>query len=159
MTAENWACISDYSNGVEISKFDTALLMSLLEESNGEEYNDEQVNKVIQSLEAEIYYEQHMLESQDLAMEPELLLSDKEDGQNYLASTEFDMEQLPCSPSYDMNWSNMDQCGGLDLDEFVEYEFVSDGYSQIYNIVSDTDQEHGFSSLWHETCDAVSEYN
>lgn len=60
--------------------------MSFLEESNGEEYNDEQVHKVIQSLEAEINHEQNMLEGQDLSMK---LFSDQEDSQNCLASMDF----------------------------------------------------------------------
>lgn len=99
----------DGSNGVEISKFNSDLLISLLEESHGEEYNDEQVNRAIESLEAEI--NANMLEAgHDLAMEPEFL--GDEDVQNCLASMEFEwaeMEMVPSSPSDDMNWG-MDQC-------------------------------------------------
>ncbi|GAY61861.1 hypothetical protein CUMW_213260 [Citrus unshiu] len=136
--------------------------MSFLEESNGEEYNDEQVHKVIQSLEAEINHEQNMLEGQDLSMK---LFSDQEDSQNCLASMDFgrvdEMELVASSPSdHDMNWSYyMDQCGGLELDDLVEHEIVSCGYFHISNIVYETDQKHGLSSLWHERCDAVLAYN
>ncbi|KAH9733687.1 hypothetical protein KPL70_010647 [Citrus sinensis] len=120
--------------------------MSFLEESNGEEYNDEQVHKVIQSLEAEINH-------------------GKKYSQNCLASMDFgrvdEMELVASSPSdHDMNWSYyMDPCGGLELDELVEHEIVSCGYSHISNIVYETDQKHGLSSLWHERCDAVLAYN
>ncbi|KAH9723666.1 hypothetical protein KPL70_007188 [Citrus sinensis] len=127
--------------------------MSLFEESNGEEYNDEQVNRGIQSLEGEINGQYMLLESRDLPVELELLSNIEEDGQNCLESMDFgwadEVEQVPCSPSDDMNWSNyMDECGGLDLDDLVEYEIVSSRYSQIYNIVSEYDHlEHGFSFL------------
>ncbi|XP_031250315.1 uncharacterized protein LOC116108185 [Pistacia vera] len=159
MVAETWAIINgeDDSNGVEISKFNNALLMSLLEESYGEEYNDEQVNRVIQSLEAEI--NANMLEAgDDLAMEPEFLgLSDDEDGQNSSASMEFEwaeMEPVPSSPSYDMNWF-VDHCEN-ELDLMVEYGDVGDYNSQIYSVVSS--EENCFSSLWHENYKPVA-YN
>ncbi|KAJ4726561.1 putative Heat stress transcription factor B-4b [Melia azedarach] len=149
LVAENWV---NY-DGIEVSKFDSALLMSLLEESNGEEYSDEQLNSVIQSLEAEIK-EQNMIECHDLSMEPELL-SDEENGQK--TSMNFgwgdNMELAPSSPSDDMNWSTyMDQYE-LDLDNFSEFKGVCD-YSQInFNVVSS--EEHDFSSLWHETYDGI----
>ncbi|KAJ4726562.1 putative Heat stress transcription factor B-4b [Melia azedarach] len=152
LVAENWACFNgdDNSKSVDVLKFDSALLTSLLEESNCEEYNDEQLNRVIQSLEAEIN-EQNGLECYDLDMEPELLLSDEEDGQNGLASMDFgwgdSMEQLlPSSPSEDMNWSN----NYMEFD--IEFENIGD-YSEIYNSVPSL-EEHGFSSLWLETYDA-----
>ncbi|KAJ4726563.1 putative Heat stress transcription factor B-4b [Melia azedarach] len=153
LAAENWV---NY-DGIEVSEFDGALLMSLLEESNGEGYNDEQLNRVIQSLEAEIN-EQNMVEWDDLAMESELLLSDEEDGQNCLASTDFgwadNMELVPSSPSEDMNWSNyMDQCE-LHLDNLLDFEGVPD-YSQINFNVVEAEEQQGFSSLWHETCDGI----
>ncbi|KAJ0046270.1 hypothetical protein Pint_04914 [Pistacia integerrima] len=139
MVAETWAIINgeDDSNGVEISKFNNALLMSLLEESYGEEYNDEQVNRVIQSLEAEINAN-----------------IDDEDGQNSSASMEFEwaeMEPVPSSPSYDMNWF-VDHCEN-ELDLMVEYGDVGDYNSQIYSVVSS--EENCFSSLWHETYEPV----
>lgn len=129
----------DGSNGVEISKFNSDLLISLLEESHGEDYNDEQVNRAIQSLEAEI--NANMLEAgHDLAMEPEFL--GDEDVQNCLASMEFEwaeMEMVPSSPSDDMNWG-MDQCEN-ELDFMFEYGFSS--------------EENGFSSLCNETYETV----
>ncbi|KAJ0046273.1 hypothetical protein Pint_04913 [Pistacia integerrima] len=140
MVAETWAYINgeDDSNGVEVGKFNDALLMSLLEEPHGEEYNNEQVNKVIQSLEAE----------------PEFLnVGDNEDGENCLSSMEFEweeMELVPSSPSDDMNWC-MDQYEN-ELDFMVDYGHVSD-YSQIYNVVSS--EEQSFCSLWHETYDTL----
>ncbi|XP_031250313.1 uncharacterized protein LOC116108184 [Pistacia vera] len=155
MVAETWAYINgeDDSNGVEVWKFNDALLMSLLEEPHGEEYNNEQVNKVIQSLEAEI--NANMLEAgRDLAMEPEFLnVGDNEDGENCLSSMEFEweeMELVPSSPSDDMNWC-MDQYEN-ELDFMVDYGHVSD-YSQIYNVVSF--EEQSFCSLWHETYDTL----
>ncbi|KAJ0046268.1 hypothetical protein Pint_04916 [Pistacia integerrima] len=140
MVAETWAIINgeDDSNGVEISKFNNALLMSLLEESYGEEYNDEQVNRVIQSLEAEINSN----------------MFDDEDGQNSLASMEFEwaeMELVPSSPSDDMNCF-VDHCEN-ELDLMVEYGDVGDYNSQIYSVVSS--EENGFSSLWHENYEPV----
>ncbi|KAJ0102810.1 hypothetical protein Patl1_05025 [Pistacia atlantica] len=140
MVAETWAYINgeDDSNGVEVWKFNDALLMSLLEEPHGEEYNNEQVNKVIQSLEAE----------------PEFLnVGDNEDGENCLSSMEFEweeMELVPSSPSDDMNWC-MDQYEN-ELDFMVDYGHVSD-YSQICNVVSF--EEQSFCSLWHETYDTL----
>ncbi|XP_044504285.1 uncharacterized protein LOC123224635 [Mangifera indica] len=144
LVSETWAIVNgeDDSNGVEVSKFNDALLLSLLEESNGEEYNDEQVNRVIQSLEAEI--NANMLEaSHDLAMEPDV--------QNCLASMEFEwaeMELLPSSPSDGMNWC-IDQSEN-ELNFLVENGDVSD-YPQLYNIVPL--EEHSFCSLWQETYD------
>ncbi|KAK8648253.1 hypothetical protein V6N13_129012 [Hibiscus sabdariffa] len=124
---------SDAMEEVDVPKLDAALLMSLLEESQCEEYcNEEQVNSLMESLEAEIR----------------------------MASVEGDMESDDCfewseietaasSPRDDMNWYVEDHVEEMAMDGYL-VQFGNDFPLNCYEI-----QSENCFSLWQETYDTV----
>ncbi|KAK8648254.1 hypothetical protein V6N13_129013 [Hibiscus sabdariffa] len=124
---------SDVMEEVDVPELDVVLLMSLLEESQCEEYcNEEQVNRLMESLEAEIR----------------------------MASVGGDMESNDCfewseidmaasSPSDDMNWYVEDHVEEMAMDGYF-VRFGNDFPLNCYEIPS----ENCFS-LWQETYDTV----
>ncbi|OMO92654.1 hypothetical protein COLO4_17432 [Corchorus olitorius] len=128
------------SNGleeIEFQEIDAVLLMSLLEESQCEEYcNEEQVNSLMESLEAEIRMANH--DSCNVAD------MESNDGFEYCLDWT-DMETVPSSPSDDMNWymeDHAEEMEGL-------MEFGNDFPQNYYEVPL----EHGY--LWQETYDAA----
>uniref|UniRef100_A0A5B7ASK9 Uncharacterized protein n=1 Tax=Davidia involucrata TaxID=16924 RepID=A0A5B7ASK9_DAVIN len=153
---ENWACINgndDFDN-FEVTEINGALLMSLLEESQGEECDDERLRSVIQSLEAEI--DSNMMDGHDSLVETEwgsqLSGGGQVDGHDCSTSHDLDfnwmdMEMVPSLPGDDMtNWY-MDPCGD-EMDGIIEFGGVRD-YSHIYYGIPL--EENGCGSLWQET--------
>ncbi|MFQ6620940.1 hypothetical protein Gotur_002623 [Gossypium turneri] len=130
------------SNGVEeieIPEIDAGLLMSLLEESQCEEYcNEEQVNSLMESLEAEI----RMVNAGSCSIEGDIGSND------YLEWSE--MEMVPSSPSDDMNWYVEDHVEDMSMDGYF-VQFGNDFPLNCYEI----QPENGFTSLWQETYDTV----
>ncbi|KAB2043725.1 hypothetical protein ES319_D01G038100v1 [Gossypium barbadense] len=131
------------SNGVEeieIPEIDAGLLMSLLEESQCEEYcNEEQVNSLMESLEAEI----RMVNAGSCStIEGDIGSND------YLEWSE--MEMVPSSPSDDMNWYVEDHVEDMSMDGYF-VQFGNDFPLNSYEI----QPENGFTSLWQETYDTV----
>ncbi|KAK9266474.1 hypothetical protein L1049_021386 [Liquidambar formosana] len=162
---ENYACINgdDDFNQFEVSEINGALLMSLLEESQGEVGDDDRLMSVIRSLEAEI--SPNRTYGLDSPMELEFGVNQEDyqlcnagqvDGQDCSTSADLDfgwidMELTSSSPSDDVtNWY-MDPCGD-EMDGIIEFGGVSD-YSQIYYGVPL--EEHGYNSLWQDTYDSV----
>ncbi|GAV88108.1 hypothetical protein CFOL_v3_31531, partial [Cephalotus follicularis] len=150
LVPENLPCLYDED---ELKAFETlgvingALLMSLLEESQGqEEQNDERLNSVMQSLEAEI--------------NPNIAREIDEDSQSSYVGRVDDYDrsvlsevgfgwvdtEMPSSPRDDMNWYP-DPCED-EMHGIIEFEGVRD-YSQFYYGVPL--EEHSYSSLWHDT--------
>ncbi|GMJ10033.1 hypothetical protein HRI_004672500 [Hibiscus trionum] len=132
---------SDGSNAmeeIEIPEMDAAVLMSLLEESHCEEYyNEEQVNSLMESLEAEIRMANHGSCSFEGDVE--------RDGSSGWA----EMETVPSSPSDDMNWCVEDQFEEISMDELVQFgnDFALNPY--------EFPTEEGYASLWQETYDTA----
>ncbi|TYI96031.1 hypothetical protein E1A91_D01G040700v1 [Gossypium mustelinum] len=130
------------SNGVEeieIPEIDAGLLMSLLEESQCEEYcNEEQVNSLMESLEAEI----RMVNAGSCSIEGDIGSND------YLEWSE--MEMVPSSPSDGMNWYVEDHVEDMSMDGYF-VQFGNDFPLNCYEI----QPENGFTSLWQETYDTV----
>lgn len=167
-TCENWACIKsdDEFEGIEVSGLNGAFLMSLMEElqDHVEESDEERLNSVIQSLEAEITNSCSMDAKQNSCMESDhQSISDGEDSQpcslgqmdSHNCSISFDdldmnewinMEAEPCSPSHEMN-CYMYHFGG----EVIGFGGVctNDSPHTYYGVA--LDQEHGYNSLWQET--------
>ncbi|KAK8706377.1 hypothetical protein V6N13_049946 [Hibiscus sabdariffa] len=124
---------SDAMEEIDVPELDAALLMSLLEESQCEEYcNEEQVNSLMESLEAEIR----------------------------MASVEGDMESNDCfewseidmaasSLSGDMNWYVEDHVEEMAMDGYL-VQFGNDFPLNCYQI-----QSENCFSLWQETYDTV----
>nr|KJB12849.1 hypothetical protein B456_002G040700 [Gossypium raimondii] len=130
------------SNGVEeieIPEIDAGLLMSLLEESQCEEYcNEEQVNSLMESLEAEI----RMVNAGSCSIEGDIGSND------YLEWSE--MEMVPSSPSDGMNWYVEDHVEDMSMDGYF-VQFGNDFPLNCYEI----QPENGFTSQWQETYDTV----
>ncbi|OMO74614.1 hypothetical protein CCACVL1_16573 [Corchorus capsularis] len=122
---------------IEFQEIDAVLLMSLLEESHCEEYcNEEQVNSLMESLEAEIRMANH---------DDSCNVADMESNDGFDCLDWTDMETVPSSPSDDMNWYMEDHVEEMDgLMEFGN-EFPQNYY--------EVPLEHGY--LWQETYDAV----
>ncbi|KAE8703349.1 Detected protein of unknown function [Hibiscus syriacus] len=124
---------------IGIPEMNAAVLMSLLEESHCEEYyNEEQVNSLMESLEAEI----RMANLGSCS-----IVGDVERN----GSSEWsEMEMMPSSPSDDMNWCVDDQFEEISMDELVQ--FGNDFALNCYEIQS----ENSFSAnLWQEIYDTA----
>ncbi|KAL3736076.1 hypothetical protein ACJRO7_025083 [Eucalyptus globulus] len=156
---ESWASTSKIDDELagSVSK---DILLSLLEESpQGEERDDEQLNDVIRSLEAEINLD--MVSGSDLVGELESTGDSFEEhggrytGGNSMEPLDFDwidMEMVPSSPSDDMNWY-MDRYEDDEImNNMVEFGVISD-YSQIYCGIPL--EEQGYGSLWQDTYDEM----
>ncbi|CAK7351701.1 unnamed protein product [Dovyalis caffra] len=135
---------------------DNALLMSLLEDSQGDhESNDKRLRSVIQSLEAEIN-PNIMLDGYDLGMNPAEMPSDGEETNELfkmaeMESLEFelvDMEMVPSSPSdHHMNYWYTESSEN-DMVEFGVRDYFQVGHEALL-------EEHVYSSLWEETYDTI----
>ncbi|KAA8526708.1 hypothetical protein F0562_009063 [Nyssa sinensis] len=142
---ENWACINGNgdSDKFEVTEIDSAILMSLLEESQGEECDDERLKSVIRSLEAEI--DPTMMDGHDSLVELgwgtanmdgcQLSVGGQVDGQDCLTSHDLDfnwmeLDTVPSSPGDEMtNWY-VEPCGD-EMDGVIEFGSVRD-YSHMY---------------------------
>ncbi|KAL4312975.1 hypothetical protein GQ457_01G013560 [Hibiscus cannabinus] len=114
---------------IQIPKMDASILMSLLEESHCEEYyNEEEVNSLMESLEAEIRM-----------ANPAPCTTIEGDTESFEWA---EMETAPSSPSDDMNWYLEE----MPMDELVR--FGNDFAENCYGI-------HLESSLWQETYDTA----
>ncbi|PON46279.1 hypothetical protein PanWU01x14_252930 [Parasponia andersonii] len=167
ISQKNWACFNgcDELEGVEISKINGAFLMSLMEELQDhvdvEERDEERLNSVIRSLEAEINSCTTEAEH-DSCVEPDHQSStfDGEDSQSceleqmndhdFTISFEdldmngwINMEAEPCSPSHEMNYY-VYQC---EDDMINGVEGISIDYSTHNYCGAVRDQEHGYNSL------------
>ncbi|GMJ05364.1 hypothetical protein HRI_004205600 [Hibiscus trionum] len=117
---------------IEFPGMDASVLMSILEEmeSQCEEYcNEEQVNSLMESLEAEIRMANHGCCSFEGDVECN-------------GSSEWaEMETVPSSPSDDMNWCVEDHFEEISMDELVQFgnEFALNCY--------DFPLENGYASL------------
>ncbi|KAK8527566.1 hypothetical protein V6N13_085387 [Hibiscus sabdariffa] len=137
------------SNAVEeiqTPEFDAAVLMSILEEMESQcedQYcNEEQVNSLMESLEAEIRMANHG----SCSIEGDI---------EHTGSFEWaEMETAPSSPSDDMNWYVEDHVDEMAMDGYL-VQFGNDFPLTCYEIPS----ENGFSAnLWQETYDTAT-YN
>ncbi|MBA0848772.1 hypothetical protein Goshw_006941 [Gossypium schwendimanii] len=141
MLTENPGLING-SNGVEeigVPEIDAGLLMSLLEESQCEEYcNEEQVTSLMESLEAEI----RMVNAGSCSIEGDIGRN------NYFEWSE--MEMVPSSPSDDMNWYVEDHVQEMSMDGYL-VQFGNDFPLNCY----ESQLENGFTSLWQETYDTA----
>ncbi|MFQ6659214.1 hypothetical protein Gotur_028201 [Gossypium turneri] len=130
------------SNGVEeigVPEIDTGLLMSLLDESQSEEYcNEEQITSLMESLEAEI----RMVNAGSCSIEGDI------GSNNYFEWSE--MEMVPSSPSDDMNWYVEDHVQEMSMDGYL-VQFENDFPLNCY----ESQLENGFTSLWQETYDTA----
>ncbi|XWS27435.1 hypothetical protein CRYUN_Cryun26dG0115000 [Craigia yunnanensis] len=146
LVEENSLCISRDND------FNSALLMSFLEELTGEECNQEELDSLMRSLEAEI--NRNTIDIQDFMMEPESPI----DGEESHGSEPLDLdlqwgdwEPMPSpSPSHNMNW-NMD-IQGQEVDALI----VGDDYSDI--CFDDVLEGQMYTSSWIET-DAIEMYS
>lgn len=126
-------------NGVDVSKLNGVFLTSLMEESQSEEYNDEQLESFIRSLEAEI--NPTRMEDQDAEMDSRLLMSNDV---QLLDEFSWDAMELEDPSSLllsedDLSWY-MDFQGDDQMDCFVEFGGFTD-ISQLYNGVPDLGQK------------------
>ncbi|MBA0637322.1 hypothetical protein Godav_025823 [Gossypium davidsonii] len=141
MLTENPGLINR-SNGVEeigVPEIDAGLLMSLLEESQCEEYcNEEQVTSLMESLEAEI----RMVNAGSCSIEGDI------GSNNYFEWSETEM--VPSSPSDDMNWYVEDHVQEMSMDGYL-VQFGNDFPLNCY----ESQLENGFTSLWQETYDTA----
>ncbi|XVF79261.1 hypothetical protein PTKIN_Ptkin14bG0207100 [Pterospermum kingtungense] len=122
--------------------FNTALLMSFLEESPGEEYNHEELDSLMRSLEAEITL--NTMDIQDSVMEYESHGFESVDDFDIQLS---DLEPIPSpSPSHDTNCWHM-ETHGEEVDALIE--IGDDYYSDIY--FDDVLDGEMYTTSWFET--------
>ncbi|XWS10583.1 hypothetical protein CRYUN_Cryun38cG0008800 [Craigia yunnanensis] len=134
---------SNITEEIEVPEIDAALLMSLLEESHCEEYcNEEQVNSLTESLEAEIRMQENHGSCNSISGDMEI-----NDGFDCFEWTEEEM--MPSFASDNMNWYLENHVEEISMDDLVEFE--NDFPQNYYEIPL----EHGYSSLWLETYDTA----
>ncbi|XVF79270.1 hypothetical protein PTKIN_Ptkin14bG0208000 [Pterospermum kingtungense] len=132
---------------IGVPKFDAALLMSLLEESPCEEYcNEEQVNRLMESLEAEIRMQANHGSCNSISGDVE-----HNNGFDCFEWTD-EIEMVPSSPSDDMNWYVENHVEEILMDDLVEF---GDDFPQNYYEIP---LELGNSSIWQEINDTAA-YN
>uniref|UniRef100_A0A5B7CCB0 Uncharacterized protein n=1 Tax=Davidia involucrata TaxID=16924 RepID=A0A5B7CCB0_DAVIN len=153
LVPENWACTNSYD---ELTELDGDLLMSLLEESQVNDGDEERLRRVIQSLEAEI--DPIMMEGHNSLVEPKLD-GFPEDCQ-FSDASQVDSQDCLTSHDLDINWIDMDDdmtnwcmdpCGG-EMDGIIEFGGIGD-YSHIFYGVPLEEQE--FCSLWQESHESL----
>ncbi|CAK7351699.1 unnamed protein product [Dovyalis caffra] len=159
---ENWVMMNgdiNSSEGSEVSEINSnAFLMSLLEETQGEDYDNERLSSLIQSLEAEI--EPKRMNGGDTSMEPMM-------GPNICQSCDAGLvEGHDCWAADLINWNidvEMDSPStsssdhddevsfwyplGDQMDDMTEFGGIRN-YSGVYF-------DHGTIHLWQEPCDAA----
>ncbi|KAL3651086.1 hypothetical protein CASFOL_007489 [Castilleja foliolosa] len=149
MVAENWGYVDgrDCSEDIEFSQINHNFLMSLLDETQIDDCDDEKLKKFMRSLEAEINY----------------------DGQcGFDNMTIWESDLVDCQSSIDESTGQDDHLmQGDDFDHWMDVETMptspSDGqrmgvneFSWVQNYapicsVTPFDQEQDYGSLWHET--------
>ncbi|OMO74616.1 hypothetical protein CCACVL1_16575 [Corchorus capsularis] len=134
LMVEERSAFEGFMEDIEAPKIDGAFLMSLLEETHGEEcFNDEELNIVIRSLETEINANT-IMENHEFAMESEFGCRDIGGDLDWN-----EMEMVLSSQNNDMNLFVEDQ-----IMEFMD----ESSYSQNYYGVNVPLEENGYSSLW-----------
>ncbi|XVF79264.1 hypothetical protein PTKIN_Ptkin14bG0207400 [Pterospermum kingtungense] len=129
---------------IEVPEFDAAILMSLLEESHGDEYcNEEQVNRLMESLEAEIRTQANHGSCNSFSGDVE-----HNNGFDCFEWTD-EIEMVPLSLSDDMNWYVENHVEEISMDDLVEF---GDDFPQNYYEIP---LELGNSSLWQEIYDTA----
>ncbi|XVF79241.1 hypothetical protein PTKIN_Ptkin14bG0205100 [Pterospermum kingtungense] len=100
---------------IEVPEIDHDLLVSLLEESHCEEYcNEEQLNSLMESLEAEIRMEANHGSCNNVAGD-----MDSIEGFDCFECNE--MEIVPSSPSDDVNWYVENHVEEISMEDLVEF--------------------------------------
>ncbi|KAI3457534.1 hypothetical protein Pfo_014197 [Paulownia fortunei] len=120
----NQSC--DDLNVVEFSNIDNSLLMSLLEDSQVEDGDDETLRIVIQSLEQEIMNQDSCLETYNSDGYPE----------DYRFSDVLQLESCSTSPDHhlDFEWIDMDMAYSSPSDDMTSY-FIGHFTDKIENMV------------------------
>ncbi|CAL9016804.1 unnamed protein product [Prunus brigantina] len=152
----------DHDLGVdELMGSNRFILMSLLEELQEEDRDDERLNIVIQSLEAELVNIPSTMDSESTVQDVEdgnlWNVVGGLDGQECSVSSSvdfdqmgwFDVDQVACSPSDDMNWYMDSCCCEYVMDcPAAGSEWIDDYYCHVsYGVGL---EEHAYSSLWQE---------
>lgn len=158
---ESLACNAGdaHFQGIEVSESDGAILMSFLEESQGEERDQEdELNSIIRSLEAEI--NSNAMDGHDLTDLDPKFISDGEDGQ--LCKVGRQVDSHDCAVPHDQlgfGWVDMEPVPWymepceIEMDGIIEFGGLGD-YSQMNYCIA-LDQEQGYRSLWQETYDTI----
>ncbi|KAJ0046275.1 hypothetical protein Pint_04911 [Pistacia integerrima] len=142
-------------DGVDVSKLNSVFLMSLLEESQGEEYNDEKLESFIRSLEAEI--NPTTIEDQDSVIDLRVLICNDVQVMDEFALDDTELEGASSSSSLlseDDLSLYMDFHGDDQMDCFVEFGGVTD-HSQLYDGVSTLENNGCYNFVWPETHNTV----
>lgn len=154
----NHASMNDHDHdddlGVdELMGSNGAILMSLLEELQEEDRDEERLNIVIQSLEAELVNIPSTMDSESTVQD----VGDGNlwnvvgglDGQECSVSSSVDVDQVACSPSDEMNWYMDSSCCEYEMDcPAAGSEWIDDYYCHVsYGVGL---EEHAYSSLWQE---------
>ncbi|KAI3457535.1 hypothetical protein Pfo_014198 [Paulownia fortunei] len=159
MVAENWEYMNghDDSENIEFSQINHNLLMSLLDETQIDDCDDERLKNVIRSLEAEIDSDGHYA-FDNATWESDLVdcqsSNDESNGQDRSMPNDdldlhwMDMETMPTSPSDGMGSWYMDHHGQGMVGGVTEFGWVKN-YSPLCSVTPVEEQDYG--SLWHET--------
>lgn len=156
----------DGFDGFKVSEINCALLMSFMEELQDEESDDERLNSVIQSLEAEINSStttDTIMDGRGHANKDTQVMSDgswslghMDDGDCSVSMDGLDqiggvdhMEAVPCSPSDDMNWY-MEPYGD-EMHSTNGFGVINDYSQDYYGVALDLEDHSGYSTLWQET--------
>ncbi|XAR56394.1 hypothetical protein NMG60_11036862 [Bertholletia excelsa] len=166
MAAENWACLNGIGEDfdkLEVPGIDSSLLKSLLEESQADECDDERLNSVIRSLEAEI--DPNAMSVSDSSMDGEWVVSNSDDCQSSDLYQHMDDQDYSMAHDLDhFNWMEVEMAPSLPCDELnnwylepCEVEVNEYGgvtvrdHSHMYHYGVPS-EEDAYGSLWQEAC-------
>lgn len=136
-------------DGVDVLKLNSVFLMSLLEESQGEEYNDEKLESFIRSLEEEL--NPTTMEDQDSVIDSRVLICNDVQVMDEFSWDDMELEGAsPSSLSKDGLSLYMDFHGDDQMDCFVEFGGVTD-HSQLYDGVPTLENNGCYNFVWPET--------
>ena len=154
VTSENWACVEDFEgNDQVLSDIDCAFLVSALMDDRVEESDEERLNSVIQSLEAEINYssttdhvvDDHLDASQMDGHDCSISFHDLE-----MMNVWFEMaESEPSNNELNNNWY-MYPSGEMISIKVNDYS-SNDTSTNCLGVALDDQDQYAYSSLWQDT--------
>ncbi|MCD7458813.1 hypothetical protein HAX54_039279 [Datura stramonium] len=133
---ENWTCINGCNNDLsnfDHSQIDCALLMSLLDDSQGLEdidHDNERLSSVIRSLEAEID-DQHMIKDHNSFQNSHQGSTNREDCQPW-ESIQCKSQDFLESDGLDLNWMDieMDIAPSSSISDDMNFWYMDNSYGQ-----------------------------
>ncbi|CAN4097002.1 unnamed protein product [Withania somnifera] len=143
---ENWACIDGCNNDLtsfDHSQIDCALVMSLLDDSQGLEdidHDNERLSSVIRSLEAEID-DQHLINDHDSFKNSHQGSTNREDWQSW-ESDQRQSQDFIETDVLDLNWMDIEMEIAPSISDDMNFWYMDNSYGQAHDVY-----EYGYGAF------------